>query len=153
MDEPEAKKSKEGSEGKVANELELSDLSSFHLKRVLNENSERKEIFLEGRFPSRDEATPAVLILGKPPFASEALPSLLNEGTKLEKTFRNDVYYKFDAMPDPRINLLKAQGCYYVFWLKVAFSYVLFCTTVHYLEGFHLLFFSILYSFSHCCML
>ena len=57
-----------------------------------------------------DESTPAVLILGKPPFASDALPSLLNAGTKLEKTFRNDVYYKFDAMPDPRANLLKAQG-------------------------------------------
>ena len=56
-----------------------------------------------------DEYTPAVLILGKPPFASDALPSLLNAGTKLEKTFRNDVYYKFDAMPDPRANLLKAQ--------------------------------------------
>ena len=84
-------------------------MSSFKLKRVLNENSERKEIFLEGRFPG-DESTPAVLILGKPPFASDALPSLLNEGTTLEKTFRNDVYYKFDAMPDPRANLLKAQG-------------------------------------------
>ena len=127
MEEPEAKKCKEASEEKVADELELPDLSSFHLKRVLNENSERKEIFLEGRFPSRDDATPAVLILGKPPFASEALPSLLNEGTKLEKTFRNDVYYKFDAMPDPRVNLLKAQGCFYIFWLKVAFSNMLCC--------------------------
>ena len=111
MGEPEAKKSKKESEekGADAEELELADLSSFKLKRVLNENSERKEIFLEGSFPSRDESTPAVLILGKPPFASDALPSILNEGTKLEKTFRNDVYYKFDAMPDPRANLLKAQ--------------------------------------------
>ena len=112
MGEPEAKKSKKESEEKgadAAEELDLSDLSSFKLKRVLNENSERKEIFLEGRF-RRDESTPAVLILGKPPFAPDALPSLLNEGTKLEKTFRNDVYYKFDAMPDPRANLLKAQG-------------------------------------------
>ena len=111
MGEPEAKKSKKESEekGVDAEELELADLSSFKLKRVLNENSERKEIFLEGRF-RRDESTPAVLILGKPPFAPDALPSLLNEGTKLEKTFRNDIYYKFDAMPDPRANLLKAQG-------------------------------------------
>ena len=127
MDEPEVKKSKKGSAEKT-DELELPDLSSFQLKRVLNENSERKEIFLEGRFPSRDDSTPAVLILGKPPFASDALPSLLNEGTKLEKTFRNDVYYKFDAMPDPRVNLLKAQGCSYIFRLEFAFSCVLCCT-------------------------
>ena len=111
MGEPEAKRSKKESENKGADdeELELTDLASFRLTRVLNENSERKEIFLEGRFTG-NESNPAVLILGKPPFASDALPSILNEGTKLEKTFRNDVYYKFDAMPDPRANLLKAQG-------------------------------------------
>ena len=52
MGEPEAKKSKKESEEKgadAAEELDLADLSSFKLKRVLNENSERKEIFLEGR--------------------------------------------------------------------------------------------------------
>ena len=106
MGEPEAKKPRKES---GEEELDVPDLSSFELKRVLNENSERKEIFLEGRFSGDESAAPAVLILGKPPFASDALPSLLNEGTKLEKTFRNDVYYKFDAMPDPRANLLKAQ--------------------------------------------
>ena len=52
MGEPEAKRSKKESENKGADdeELELTDLASFKLTRVLNENSERKEIFLEGRF-------------------------------------------------------------------------------------------------------
>ena len=105
MGEPEAKKPRKES----GEELDVPDLSTFELKRVLNENSERKEIFLEGRFSGGESAPAAVLILGKPPFAADALPALLNEDTKLEKTFRNDIYYKFDAMPDPRANLLKAQ--------------------------------------------
>ncbi|XP_014214909.1 m7GpppX diphosphatase [Copidosoma floridanum] len=75
-------------------------LSNFKMTRVLNVNSMRKQIFVEGRFTSYE--SPAVVILEKKIFPEDEIflnRGFFNEGTIVRKTFSNDVYGNYECFP------------------------------------------------------
>lgn len=86
---------------KVDKQSDIKDLSHFSLKRVLNNNTDRKAVFIEGSFEDRDGK--AVLILEKQAFEEKALNSLRDVST-LEKQFSNDVYGNYECFIDPKFN-------------------------------------------------
>ena len=89
---------------------ELSDLKDFHIKRILNEFSDTKKIFLEGRMLG-DEESIAILILEKMPFNSLKVKDLLANST-LKLQFKNDIYGQFECQTDPSLNVLKTNLIY-----------------------------------------
>ena len=66
---------------------QLTDFGSFRVKRILNEFTDSKKIFLEGKI-GKDDDSIAVLILEKPPFNSLAIQNLL-KSTSLKLQFKN----------------------------------------------------------------
>ena len=66
---------------------QLTDFGSFRVKRILNEFTDSKKMFLEGRI-GKDDDSIAVLILEKPPFNSLAIQDLL-KSTSLKLQFKN----------------------------------------------------------------
>jgi m7GpppX diphosphatase len=89
---------------------ELSDLKDFQVHRVLSENSERKTICVEGRLGD-DLENPAIVFLEKMPFIADKVSELLQSST-LRTEFKNDIYGKYECLPDPTLNSLKANLIY-----------------------------------------
>ncbi|XP_001605474.1 m7GpppX diphosphatase [Nasonia vitripennis] len=76
------------------------NLSSFQMTRVLNVNSMRKQIFVEGTFKGYE--SPAVVILEKKIFPEDEIflkRGFFNEGTIIRKLFSNDVYGNYECFP------------------------------------------------------
>lgn len=84
------------------------DFGDFQLVRVLQDQPERRMIVLEGRFPSQNPDTPAVVILNKTPFNKTSIDSVLNSEAKLQLEFQNDSYGKYNCLIKPEMNLVKA---------------------------------------------
>ncbi|KAL7294556.1 hypothetical protein TKK_0012082 [Trichogramma kaykai] len=75
-------------------------LANFQLTRVLNVNSVRKQIFVEGKF--RGYSSPAVVILEKKVFPEDEIflkRGFFNEGTIIRRLFSNDVYGNYECFP------------------------------------------------------
>lgn len=89
----------------TADEKDLTDFGNFSVTRVLNENSEKKTIFVEGRFAN--DPSPAVVVMEKMPFTQDLLPQLFSSSSQLVKEFKNDIYGKYECLPDPKVNSLK----------------------------------------------
>ncbi|XP_058806145.1 m7GpppX diphosphatase-like [Phymastichus coffea] len=76
------------------------NLSSFQMTRVLNVNSNRKQIFVEGRFKGHE--APAVVILEKKVFPEDEIflkRGFFNEGTIIRKLYNNDIYGNYECFP------------------------------------------------------
>lgn len=78
------------------------DLSKFVFKRVLNDNSQRKLICVEGEFADKKGAT--ILLLEKKAFTVENVKLLCNEQSRLKKGFINDVYGSYEVFPQADLN-------------------------------------------------
>ncbi|XP_015517190.1 m7GpppX diphosphatase [Neodiprion pinetum] len=84
----------------------LKDLSKFQLKRVLNNNAQKKLLCVEGTFADHDGA--AIVLLEKKAFVEEKLDEhLFNESSKLSKEFENDVYGNYNCFPSIEHNSIK----------------------------------------------
>ncbi len=103
MAEPVSKKAKSTGD-------EIKDFKNFKISRVLSENSDRKTMCVEGRF-NDDQANSAVIVLEKMPFEESKLSNLL-QSSSLRTEFRNDIYGKYECMPDPSVNSVKANLIY-----------------------------------------
>ena len=89
---------------------DLEDLKDFKLRRILDEHSDSKKIFLEGRLGS-DEEHAAVVILEKMPFNPDRMQDLL-QGSSLRTEFRNNIYGQYECTIEPSFNTLKANVIY-----------------------------------------
>jgi len=98
--------SSKDSEKSTKDAVSLSDFSKFKFRRVLNDNSSKKLIFVEGEFSGSDGA--AVVILEKQPFSVETVPQLFTKDTSLDKIFQNDIYGNYMATLPPQLNLVKS---------------------------------------------
>ena len=75
-------------------------LSNFQMKRLLNVNSARKQVFVEGNFAGHDSS--AIVILEKKSFPVEEIflnRGFFNEGTIIRKLFRNGIYGNYECFP------------------------------------------------------
>lgn len=76
------------------------NFSNFQMTRVLNVNSMRKQIFVEGNFKGFE--SPAIVILEKKVFPEDEIflkRGFFNEGTIVRKSFVNDVYGNYECFP------------------------------------------------------
>ena len=75
-------------------------LSTFQLKRVLNVNSVRKKIYVEGVF--KGYKNPAIIVLEKKTFPEEEIflnRGFFNEGAIIRRLFCNDIYGNYECFP------------------------------------------------------
>ena len=80
-------------------------LSNFQMKRLLNVNSARKQVFVEGNFTGHD--SPAIVILEKKSFPVEEIflnRGFFNEGTIIRKIFRNGAFGNYECFPTREYN-------------------------------------------------
>ncbi len=80
----------------------IHDLSNFVVTRVLSENSQRKQIFIEGKF--KDSKSISILILEKKAFTEENVKLLCNDKSVFKKQFVNDVYFSYELFPPVELN-------------------------------------------------
>lgn len=97
------------------------DLSTFHLKRILSNNTKSKAITVLGTFPSQqspESNDQAIVVLEKTAFTDDDVNTLMVDHddengmqrryfsveTKLEQEFINDIYGNFLCFPIPAIN-------------------------------------------------
>ncbi|XP_067007715.2 m7GpppX diphosphatase isoform X2 [Anabrus simplex] len=84
----------------------LSDFSSFELQRVLNENAQRKTVFIQGSFKERKGQ--AIVILEKTPFDEKSIDGILSANSRLKRDFSNDIYGNYECYPEIQFNNIKA---------------------------------------------
>lgn len=85
-------------------ETEL-DLSGFKVARILQNNSARKLICLEGTFEDREG--PAVVLLEQRSFPYDKVvleEDFFDRKTTFRKTFTNDIYRNYDCIPTQEHN-------------------------------------------------
>lgn len=76
------------------------NLSNFQMKRLLNVNSTRKQVIIEGNFAGHDSS--AIVIFEKKCFPTEEIflnRGFLNEGTIVRQNFRNGIYGNYECFP------------------------------------------------------
>ncbi|XP_066597820.1 m7GpppX diphosphatase isoform X2 [Prorops nasuta] len=81
------------------------NLSTFEMKRILQNNTYRKQICIEGIFKGHE--CPAVVVLEKKNFPMEELflkRGFFNESTILRKLYTNDVYGNYECFPTREYN-------------------------------------------------
>ncbi|XP_026744058.1 m7GpppX diphosphatase [Trichoplusia ni] len=91
------------------NQLELKD---FILEKVLNNNTVRKQVCLQGKF--RDKSGVALVVLEKNAFKNEDLDSkgYFSVDTELKTFFQNDIYGNYECFPRASINGIKTSITY-----------------------------------------
>ncbi|CAD0206024.1 unnamed protein product [Chrysodeixis includens] len=91
------------------NQLELKD---FVLEKVLNNNTVRKLVCLQGKF--RDKSGVALVVLEKNAFKNEDLDSkgYFSVDTELKTFFQNDIYGNYECFPRASINGIKTSITY-----------------------------------------
>ncbi|XP_011500565.1 PREDICTED: m7GpppX diphosphatase [Ceratosolen solmsi marchali] len=75
-------------------------LSSFQMTRILNVNSMRKQLMVEGTFKGQE--SPAIVIMEKKVFPEDDIflkRGFFNEGTIIRKVYSNDVYGNYECFP------------------------------------------------------
>jgi hypothetical protein len=80
----------------------LNDFSEFQQKRVLNDNSQRKTVCVEGTFSNRPGT--AIVLLEKKPFNDEELTNTFGPSCVLQKEFSNDIYGFYECFPNVKCN-------------------------------------------------
>lgn len=76
------------------------NLSNFQMKRLLNVNSTRKQVTVEGNFAGHDSS--AIVIFEKKCFPTEEIflnRGFFNEGTIVRKNYRNGIYGNYECFP------------------------------------------------------
>lgn len=76
------------------------NLSNFQMKRLLNVNSTRKQVIVEGNFTGHDNS--AIVIFEKKCFPTEEIflnRGFFNEGTIVRKNFHNGIYGNYECFP------------------------------------------------------
>ncbi|KAK1123795.1 hypothetical protein K0M31_008486 [Melipona bicolor] len=83
-------------------------LSAFSVKKVLQYNCMRKQIYIEGAFKGHEG--PAVVLLEKQNFPDdqETLKELFDSGTILHKLYNNDIYGNYECFPLKKYNGINA---------------------------------------------
>lgn len=85
------------------------NLSTFELKRILQNNSFRKWVCVEGTFKGHEKS--AIIILEKKMFPADQdslKKGFFNEKTDFQSQWRNDIYGNYDCFPIREHNSLKA---------------------------------------------
>ncbi|XP_012278958.1 m7GpppX diphosphatase [Orussus abietinus] len=82
----------------------LKNLSTFRVKRILSNNTQKKVMCVEGTFENRKG--PAIVLFERKSFPNDEifLKTLFNEETPLHKEFRNDVYGKYECFLTEKYN-------------------------------------------------
>ena len=77
----------------------IASWQNFEVKRVLNNNVVRKQIWLEGNFKGHEST--AIVLLEKKNFPEEetSLMNFFNEETMLKNVFDNDAYGSYECFP------------------------------------------------------
>ncbi|XP_018564709.1 m7GpppX diphosphatase [Anoplophora glabripennis] len=86
----------------------IKDLSDFKLKNILQNNSNRKSVYLSGTFDSKEGD--AIVILEKTAFAEENLNNdsdYFTDKSHLEKIFQNDIYGDYKYFTRSKLNTIK----------------------------------------------
>ncbi|KAK2579493.1 hypothetical protein KPH14_010805 [Odynerus spinipes] len=81
------------------------NLSTFEMKRILQNNSARKQIYIEGTFKGSE--SPAILSLEKTTFPMDELflkKGFFNEDTTIQKVFSNHIYGNYKCFPIKEYN-------------------------------------------------
>ncbi|KAL2734063.1 m7GpppX diphosphatase [Vespula squamosa] len=101
---PPAKKIKIEIENTAENDESLHEaeinLSTFEMKRILQNNNTRKQIYIEGTFKGSE--SPAILSLEKTTFPTDELflkEGFFNEDTTIQKVFSNHIYANYRCFP------------------------------------------------------
>ena len=84
---------------------DLSNLADIELKRVLNEDTDKKIIFIEAEV--KNSKDPAVLVIEKLPWKPEDIEGLLCKETKAVQQFNNDIYGQYSIQPPAEHNPVK----------------------------------------------
>lgn len=84
----------------------LTHLSNFKLKDILQNSTNRKTVFLRGAFDSKEGE--AIVILEKTAFSEENLLSGCKQyfpgNNQLEQIFQNDIYGDYKFLTDSELN-------------------------------------------------
>lgn len=80
----------------------IKSFGGFQMMKVLNEDSQRKSIFLLGRFGDSDKE--AVVILEKTPFSEDLAKNMLTETSVLKNVMQNDIYGTYELIPKRELN-------------------------------------------------
>ncbi|XP_049774512.1 m7GpppX diphosphatase [Schistocerca cancellata] len=91
-----------GSEGVCDESISFGD---FKLSRVINENSQRKSVCVEGTFAGKEGI--AVVLLEKRPFNEQSINGILSSHSSLKQEFINDVYASYTCLPSVQFNGIK----------------------------------------------
>lgn len=83
------------------NQLELKD---FELEKILNNNSNRKTVCVQGKF--KDKSGVALIVLEKNAFTEGDLDNqgYFSADTELKTFFQNDIYGNYECYPRPSLN-------------------------------------------------
>lgn len=85
---------------------EIKDLSTFKLDKILNNNTQRKTVCLQGYFGNAKEI--GLVILEKGAFEEKDIKKeeegYFTANTKLKKLFHNDVYGNYESFPLTELN-------------------------------------------------
>lgn len=106
---PPAKKIKIEIENAAKNDDSLHEaeinLSTFEMKRILQNNNTRKQIYIEGTFKGSE--SPAILSLEKTTFPTDELflkQGFFNEDTTIQKVYSNHIYGNYRCFPIKEYN-------------------------------------------------
>merc|ERR550532_1308978 len=94
-----------GNDNNGVSSSESTAFSGFKVSRVLNEISQRKVIFLQGKFEDKDGD--AVVILEKTPFSSDSVSKILSSDSMSSTDLQNDIYNTLQLFPPPQYNGIK----------------------------------------------
>lgn len=81
------------------------NLSTFEMKRILHNNSTRKQIYVEGTF--KGSGNPAILSLEKTNFPTDEFflkEGFFNEDTTIQKVYSNHIYANYRCFPGKEYN-------------------------------------------------
>jgi len=98
-------------------ETEHRDFTGFQLVDVLNEDTRRKVMFVEGRFNNKTEEEEeqdkkAVAIIERTPLSEDIVKSVLSEHSKTDITIQNDIYRTYQVYPPVEHSALKTTLIY-----------------------------------------
>ena len=80
----------------------IKSFGGFQVTKVLNEDSQRKSIFLLGRFG--DSKKDAVVMLEKTPFSEDVAKDMLTKTSILKNVMHNDIYGTYQLFPKQELN-------------------------------------------------
>ena len=83
-------------------DIQTKAFEGFQVVKILNENAQRKVVFVHGRFAGSDDE--AVAILEKNPFNESAVREMLSGCSSTKTTMHNTIYSTFDMHPKAEFN-------------------------------------------------